>query len=90
MTPRQAAWLKRALEARWPEASDVEVTADSDGARIRMTVDGTLHLLSVADGGPLLRLFLLDGLVPRLAAVPREPQPDPAQPQPRQGSHAGA
>ena len=61
MTPRQAARLQAALKERWPEATDVDVQADDGGARVQMTVDGRAHLFSVADGGTLLRLFLLSG-----------------------------
>ncbi len=62
MTPRQAARLKAALTARWPEAAGIDVQADQDGARVQMKVDGRDHLFSVADNGTLLRLFLLGGL----------------------------
>jgi hypothetical protein len=59
VTPRQAARLRAALRERWPEATDIDVTADADGAKVQMKVDGRAHLFSVADGGTLLRLFLL-------------------------------
>jgi hypothetical protein len=62
VTPLQAARLQAALEARWPEASDIDVQADDGGAKVQMTVGGVAHLFSVADGGTLLRLFLLSGL----------------------------
>jgi hypothetical protein len=61
VTPRQAQQLQAALEARWPQASDIDVTAEGEGAKVQMTVDGCAHLFSVADGGTLLRLFLLSG-----------------------------
>jgi hypothetical protein len=61
VTPYAARQLKKALEARWPEAADVDVKADPDGARVQMKVDGRDHLFIVADNGPLLRLFLLSG-----------------------------
>lgn len=61
MTPRQAELLQTALEARWPEATDVVVQADDGGAKVQMKVDGRDHLFSVADNGTLLRLFLLSG-----------------------------
>jgi hypothetical protein len=62
VTPRQAERLQEALEARWPEATDVVVLAHDAGAQVQMKVDGRDHLFSVADGGTLLRLFLLNGL----------------------------
>jgi type II secretory ATPase GspE/PulE/Tfp pilus assembly ATPase PilB-like protein len=59
VTPRQAGRLKKAVEARWPEAADVDVKADADGARVRLRIEGRLHLLSVAENGTLMRLLLL-------------------------------
>jgi hypothetical protein len=61
VTPLQAARLQEALEARWPEATDVYVQADDGGAKVQMKVDGRDHMFSVSDNGPLLRLFLLSG-----------------------------
>ena len=61
MTPGQARRLRAALVERWPEATDIDVTAERDGAKVQMTVDGRAQLLSVADGGTLLRFLLLSG-----------------------------
>lgn len=58
MTPGQAATLRARIEARWPEAEEVQVTPDSEGARVRMTIDGKDYGFSVEADGPLLRLLL--------------------------------
>jgi hypothetical protein len=65
MTPRQAATLKARIEARWPEATEVQVRPDSDGARVRMTVHGEDHMFSVAEGGALMRLLLTGSALPK-------------------------
>ena len=65
MTPRQAATLKARIEARWPEATEVQVTPDSEGARVRMTVLGEDYGFSVAEGGPLMRLLVTGQALPK-------------------------
>jgi hypothetical protein len=64
VTPRQAATLRARIRARWPEAEEVEVTADSEGARVQMTVDGQDYAFSVVAGGPLMRLLLTGSALP--------------------------
>lgn len=58
MNRRQAARLQEQLKARWPDATEVDVVADSEGARIQMRVHGENYKFSVADGGVLLLLLL--------------------------------
>lgn len=59
MTPAEAKVLRGQIAERWPEARDLEVSAQKDGALISMVIDGRIQRMSVGDGrGPLLEFLL--------------------------------
>lgn len=58
MNAAQAAVLRRRIAERWPEALDLDVVPEPNGAKVSMTLEGRIQFMDVAEDGLLLEFLL--------------------------------